>query len=103
MLCAGITICSPLVRHGAGKEKKVGIVGIGGIGHFGIMFAKALGCKTWVISRSRNKEAEARKLGADGFIATAEEAWEVPHRCTFDLIVNCANSSSSLTSAATYR
>ncbi|CAG9947188.1 unnamed protein product [Clonostachys rosea f. rosea IK726] len=94
MLCAGLTAYSPLVRHGAGKGKKVGIVGIGGIGHFGIMFAKALGAETWAISRSRAKEAEARKLGADGFIATAEEGWEAEHRCTFDLIVNCANSSS---------
>ena len=94
MLCAGITAYSPLVRHGAGKGKKVGIVGIGGIGHFGIMFAKALGSEVWAISRSRSKEAEARALGADGFIATSEQDWEAPHRCTFDLIVNCANSSS---------
>lgn len=94
MLCAGLTAYSPLVRFGAGKGKKVGIVGLGGIGHFGIMFAKALGAETWAISRSRAKEADALKLGADGYIATAEEGWEKPHRCSFDLIVNCANSSS---------
>lgn len=94
MLCAGLTAYSPLARFGAGKGKKVGIVGIGGIGHFGIMFAKALGAETWAISRSRAKEAEARKLGADGYIATAEEGWEKDHLCSFDLIVNCANSSS---------
>lgn len=94
MLCAGLTAYSPLVRFGAGKGKKVGIVGIGGIGHFGIMFAKALGAETWAISRSRAKEAEARSLGADGYIATAEEGWEKDHRWTFDLIINCANSSS---------
>ena len=94
ILCAGITAYSPLVRHGAKKGAKVGIVGIGGIGHFGIMFAKALGAETWAISRSRAKEADARALGADGFIATEEEGWELFHRCSFDLIVNCANSSS---------
>jgi alcohol dehydrogenase (NADP+) len=93
MLCAGITAFSPLVRNGAGPGKKVGIVGMGGIGHLGIMFAKALGAETWAISRTRAKEADARKLGADGFIATAEEDWEKPHRFSFDLIVNCANSS----------
>lgn len=51
MLCAGLTAYSPLVRNGAGPGKKVGIVGLGGIGHFGVMFAKALGAETWVISR----------------------------------------------------
>lgn len=93
MLCAGLTAYSPLVRNGAGPGKKVGIVGLGGIGHFGIMFAKALGAEVWAISRSRAKEADALKLGADGYIATAEADWEVPHKFSFDLIVNCANSS----------
>lgn len=93
MLCAGLTAYSPLVRNGAGPGKKVGIVGVGGIGHFGIMWAKALGAEVWAISRSRSKEADARKMGADGFIATAEENWSEPHRMTFDLIVNTASSS----------
>ncbi|KAI5300350.1 hypothetical protein KEM56_002522, partial [Ascosphaera pollenicola] len=73
LFCAGITTYSPLVRNGCGPGKKVGILGLGGLGHFGVMWAKALGAETWVISRSRAKEAEAKKLGADGFIATAEE------------------------------
>ncbi|KAL2753041.1 hypothetical protein ACRALDRAFT_2030118 [Sodiomyces alcalophilus JCM 7366] len=93
MLCAGLTAYSPLVRNGAGPGKKVGIVGIGGIGHFGILFAKALGAEVWAISRSRAKEADALKMGADGFIATAEDKWNEPHRMTFDLIVNTASSS----------
>ncbi|KAF5858520.1 hypothetical protein ETB97_004316 [Aspergillus alliaceus] len=93
MLCAGLTAYSPLVRNGAGPGKKVGIVGLGGIGHFGIMFAKALGAETWAISRSRAKEADARELGADGYIATAEEGWEKDHLCSFDLVINCASSS----------
>lgn len=93
MLCAGITVFSPLVRNGCGPGKKVGIVGLGGLGHFGVMFAKALGAETWAISRSRAKEEDAKKLGADGYIATGEEGWEKPHLCSFDLIVNCANSS----------
>lgn len=92
MLCAGITSYSPLVRNGCGPGKKVGIVGLGGIGHYGVMFAKALGAETWAISRTRAKEADARKLGADGFIATAEEGWEKPHHFSFDVIINCANS-----------
>lgn len=92
MLCAGITVYSPLKRFGAGPGKKVGIVGIGGLGHYGVMFAKALGAEVWAISRSRAKEADAMKMGADGFIATGEEGWDEPHKMTFDLIVNTANS-----------
>lgn len=92
MLCAGITVYSPLVRFGAGPGKKVGVVGIGGLGHYAVIFAKALGAEVWAISRSRAKEADAKAMGADGFIATAEEGWNEPHEMTFDLIVNTANS-----------
>jgi alcohol dehydrogenase (NADP+) len=93
MLCAGLTAYSPLVRNGAGPGKKVGIVGLGGIGHFGTLFSHALGAETWVISRSHSKEADAEKFGADGFIATEDKDWNEPHRMTFDLIINTANSS----------
>jgi alcohol dehydrogenase (NADP+) len=92
MLCAGLTAYSPLVRNGCGPGKKVGIVGLGGIGHFGLLFAKALGAETWVISRSHAKEADAKAMGADGFLATQDKDWNKPHEMTFDLIVNCANS-----------
>jgi alcohol dehydrogenase (NADP+) len=92
MLCAGLTAFSPLVRNGAGPGKKVGVVGLGGIGHFAIMYSKALGAETYVISRSHAKEADAKKLGADGFIATSDKDWNEPHIMTFNLIVNTANS-----------
>lgn len=92
MLCAGITLYSPLVRNGAGPGKKVGIVGLGGLGHFGVLFAKALGAETWVISRSHSKEADAKKMGADGFLATQDKDWNVAHKMTFDVIISTANS-----------
>lgn len=92
MLCAGLTAFSPLVRNGAGPGKKVAIVGLGGIGHFGVLFSKALGAETWVISRTHAKEADAKALGADGFLATSDKDWNVPHEMTFDLIVSTANS-----------
>ena len=66
---------------------------MGGIGHFGLMFAKALGAETWAISRTHSKEADVRKMGADGFIATADKDWNVPHIMTFDLIINTASGS----------
>ena len=93
MLCAGLTAFSPLVRNGAGPGKKVGVVGIGGIGHFAVLFGKALGAEVWAISRTHSKEADALKMGADGFIATADKDWNKPHEMTFDLIINTANSS----------
>jgi len=92
MLCAGLTSYSPLVRNGCGPGKKVGVVGIGGLGHFGLLFAKALGAEVWAISRSRAKEEDAKTMGVDGFIATDEEGWEKAHVFTFDLIINTANS-----------
>ncbi len=92
MLCAGLTAYSPLVRNGCGPGKKVGIVGMGGIGHFGLLFAKALGAEAWAISRSHAKEADCLKMGADGFLATSDKDWTKGHTMTFDLIINTANS-----------
>ncbi|OCL14728.1 alcohol dehydrogenase GroES-like domain-containing protein [Glonium stellatum] len=92
MMCAGVTVYSPLRRFGAGPGTKVGVVGIGGLGHYAIMFAKALGAEVWAISRSRAKEADARQMGADGFLATSEEGWNEPHKMTFNLIISTASS-----------
>lgn len=93
MLCAGITVYSPLKNHGAGPGKSVGIIGIGGLGHYGLLFAKALGADhVTAISRNTSKKADCEKLGADGFIATDEKDWESKHAKTLDLIVCTANS-----------
>lgn len=95
MLCAGLTLYSPLVRNGTGPGKRVGIVGIGGLGHFGVMFAKALGAEVIAISHSPSKREDALKMGATDFIATKEEP-DWPKRYSdkpFDLIINTASSS----------
>lgn len=92
MMCAGATVFSPLKRFGAGPGAKVGVVGIGGLGHYAIQFAKALGADVWAISRSRAKEADAKSMGADGFLATSEEGWNEPHKMTFNLIISTASS-----------
>ncbi|KAL1974888.1 hypothetical protein VTN31DRAFT_5092 [Thermomyces dupontii] len=74
MLCGGITVYSPLRYYGAGPGKKVGIIGVGGLGHFAIMFARALGADEVVaISRRANKKEDALKLGAHRYIATADD------------------------------
>ena len=63
MLCGGVTVYSPLVRNGCGPGKSVGIVGVGGLGHFGVLFAKALGAdKVIAISRSSSKKEDALKV-----------------------------------------
>lgn len=89
-LAGGITVFAPLKQHGVGPGKRVGIAGIGGLGHFGILFAKALGAsKVVAISRSSAKKDDALKLGADDFIATGEEPdWTSTHRGSLDLIVS---------------
>ncbi|KAF2013088.1 GroES-like protein [Aaosphaeria arxii CBS 175.79] len=94
MMCGGITVYAPLKDNGAGPGKKVGIVGLGGLGHFGVLFAKALRCdKVVVISRSRNKAKDASELGADDFIATNEdEKWERTHSKSLDLIISTVSS-----------
>jgi len=65
---------------------------LGGIGHFALLFAKALGAETFAISRSHAKEKDARAMGADGFIATQDKDWSEEYVMTFDLIINTANS-----------
>lgn len=78
------------VYSGCGPGKKVGIIGLGGLGHFGVLFAKALKAdKVVAISRSRNKEADARKMGADDFIATSEDKdWQTTQASSLDLIIS---------------
>ncbi|KAF9983755.1 hypothetical protein BGZ75_004765, partial [Mortierella antarctica] len=69
LLCAGVTTYSPLKRFGAGPGKTVGVIGIGGLGHLGIQWARALNCDEVVaISTSDSKREEAKKLGATKFI-----------------------------------
>lgn len=91
MMCAGLTVYSPLKRTGTGPGKKVGVVGIGGLGHFALLWANAMGAEVWALSHSPNKEAEAKKLGAHHFVSTQEEGWQEPLAFTFDFLLNSAD------------
>jgi len=91
MLCAGITVYSPLVRLGCGPGKKIAVVGLGGLGHFAVLFAAALGAEVYVISHSPSKEKDAKELGAKGFIDSTKEDWAKPYAFTFDFIINTAD------------
>lgn len=91
MMCAGLTVWSPLVRAKVGPGKKVAVVGIGGLGHFGLLWASALGAETYAISHSPRKEADAKKFGAKHFISTGEKDWHKPWAFEFDFILNTAD------------
>jgi alcohol dehydrogenase (NADP+) len=88
LLCAGITLYSPLKEWGAGPGKKVGIVGLGGLGHMGVKFAHALGAHVTVFSHSASKKADALAMGADDFIVTSDESVFTTHAKQFDLVIN---------------
>ena len=89
MLCAGVTVYSPLKKNGCGPGKTIGVVGVGGLGHFAVLFAKALGADKVVgISRKASKKDEVLKLGADAYIATDDdEDWAKKNKRTLDLVI----------------
>src|ERR1019366_875473 len=74
LLCAGITLYSPLRHWKAGPGSKVGVVGLGGLGHMGVKFAAAMGAEVTVFSHSASKEADARRMGATHFVVTKDPA-----------------------------
>jgi alcohol dehydrogenase (NADP+) len=93
MMCGGVTVWSPLVKNGAGPGKRVGIVGVGGLGHFGLLWAQALGCDEVVaISRTNSKKEDAMKMGATKYIATEEQGWNKANSRSLDLIVSTVSS-----------
>ena len=88
LLCAGITLYSPLKHWNAGPGKQVAVMGLGGLGHMGVKFAHALGAEVTVLSHSPSKEADARSLGADHFVVTSDRAQLQSLKRKFDLILN---------------
>ncbi|EIK93940.1 alcohol dehydrogenase [Pseudomonas sp. M47T1] len=88
ILCAGITTYSPLKHHGVGAGHKVGILGMGGLGHMGIKFAKALGAEVTVFTRSASKAAEARKQGADHVIVSTDDTQMAAAAGRFDFLLD---------------
>ena len=88
LLCAGITTWSPLKHWGAGPGKKVGIVGIGGLGHMGVKLSHALGAHTVAFTTSASKVADAKALGADDVVVSRDETQMKKHLNSFDVILN---------------
>ena len=88
LLCAGITTWSPLRHWKAGPGKKVGVVGIGGLGHMGIKLAHALGAQVVAFTTSESKREAARRLGADEVVISSDAGQMAAHLQSFDLIIN---------------
>lgn len=96
LLCAGITTYSPLRKWGAGKGKKVGIVGLGGLGHMGVKFARAMGAHTVLFTTSEGKAADGRKLGAEDVVISKDADAMGKHAGSFDLIVDTVSADHDL-------
>ncbi len=88
LLCAGITTYSPLRRWKVGKGHKVGVLGLGGLGHMAVKFAASFGAEVTMLSRSSSKEADAKKLGAHNFVLTTDSKQVSKLKNHFDFIVD---------------
>jgi uncharacterized zinc-type alcohol dehydrogenase-like protein len=96
LLCAGITTYSPLRHWKVGKGQKVGIVGLGGLGHMGLKFAHAFGAHTVLFTTSPNKSEDARRLGADEVVMSRNPGEMQKHAGSFDFILDTASADHDL-------
>lgn len=88
LLCAGITLYSPIKHWGVGPSSKVAVMGLGGLGHMGVKFAVAMGAEVTVLSHSPSKEADAKAMGAQHFVSTKDPENFTAIARSFDLILN---------------
>ena len=98
LLCAGVTLYSPLAHWGAGPGKRVAIVGLGGLGHMGVKIAHAMGAEVTVLSQSLKKQEDGLRLGADRYFATSDPDTFSTLAGSFDLIVNTVSANLNLDS-----
>lgn len=96
LLCAGITTYSPLRHWGAGPDKNVAVVGLGGLGHIAVKLAHAMGAEVSVLSQSMKKQEDGRRLGADHYYATSDPDTFGQLAGSFDLIVNTVSATIDL-------
>jgi alcohol/geraniol dehydrogenase (NADP+) len=91
LLCGGITVYSPLREFLSKGQTRVGVVGLGGLGHLAVKFASAMGCEVTVFSSSKNKKDEAEKMGADRFVVSSDAKAMKSEQDRLDLIIVTAN------------
>jgi len=88
LLCAGITTYSPMRFHRVGKGQKIGVIGLGGLGHMGVKFAKAFGARTAVFTTSPGKTEDAKRLGADEVVISKNEDEMKKHANSFHFLLD---------------
>ena len=88
LLCAGITTYAPLKRHGAGEGTRVGVIGMGGLGHVAVKIASAMGADVAVLSRTDDKKEDGLEFGAKEYFATEDESVFEDQQGSFDLLIN---------------
>jgi alcohol dehydrogenase (NADP+) len=98
LLCAGITTYSPLKHWKIGKGHKVGIVGLGGLGHMGVKFARAMGAHVVLFTTSASKVEDAKRLGAHEVVISKDDEAMQQHRLSFDFILNTVAAAHNLDS-----
>jgi len=98
LLCAGITTYSPLKHWKVGKGQKVGVLGLGGLGHMAVKFAVAFGAEVTVISTSPSKEIDARRLGAHHFLLSTDPDQVAKASCHFDFVLDTVSGNHDLNS-----
>jgi uncharacterized zinc-type alcohol dehydrogenase-like protein len=91
LLCAGITTYSPLRRFKVSEGQRVGVVGLGGLGHMGVKLAASMGARVTVFSTSPNKEQDARALGAHDFVVTRTPGWSESLAGGYDFVLDCVS------------
>ncbi|KAI3641024.1 hypothetical protein MIR68_001902 [Amoeboaphelidium protococcarum] len=91
LLCAGTTVFSPLKRFGCGAGKRVGVVGIGGLGHLAVQFASKMGADVVCVSHSENKREECKKLGGTGFLNIQDESAVKENAQKLDILIVTSN------------
>jgi uncharacterized zinc-type alcohol dehydrogenase-like protein len=97
LLCAGITLYSPLRHWKAGPGKKIGIIGLGGLGHMGVKLAHAMGAQTVLFTTSPGKVADGKRLGADDVVISKDAEQMGAHTNSFDLIIDTVAANHDLT------
>jgi uncharacterized zinc-type alcohol dehydrogenase-like protein len=98
LLCAGITTYSPLKHWKVGPASRIAVLGLGGLGHMGVKFGKAFGAHVTVISTSKSKEEDARRLGADAFLLSSDSEATQRAAESFDLILDTVSAEHDLNS-----
>lgn len=96
LLCAGITLYSPIKHWNVGPGKKVAVMGLGGLGHMGVKFAVAMGAEVTVLSHSPHKKDDAIAMGAHHFVATNDASAFKAHEKEYDLILNTVSAEISI-------